>query len=243
MNHGTARLTVSQKPKKRAGLLGIFGGGQKADEQKDDFSHLPPSQQKKQLLSKLDGIKASIAKETAQRDGMVKMLDVCRANPKMGDAALLTKQLDENGQGLDQLRQELNKYETYLSEADGRLLESGHSPNASPLLGHHKDADRGSKISQAGNNGNSRQSSRVSTHDPLPSPPPPHVENEFSDDEFADGGTCTALYPYEGEGSLSVTAGQQFSIVERDLGDGWTQVRASDGSIGFVPTSYIKIND
>lgn len=40
-----------------------------------------------------------------------------------------------------------------------------------------------------------------------------------------------------------MSVGQQFAIVDRDQGDGWTQVRASDGAIGFVPTSYVKIND
>lgn len=42
---------------------------------------------------------------------MVKMQDVVAANSKMGNAAMLAKQLEENGQLLDQLRQELNKYE------------------------------------------------------------------------------------------------------------------------------------
>lgn len=37
------------------------------EEPKEDFSHLPPSQQKKQLLAKIESIKASIAKETSQR--------------------------------------------------------------------------------------------------------------------------------------------------------------------------------
>lgn len=238
----SGKLTLSTKTKKRAGLRGIFGGGQKNEEPKEDFSHLPPSQQKKQLLAKIESIRGRIAKETSQRDGMVKMLDVYQSNPKLGDVALLTKQLEENGQILDSLRQELNKYETYLSEADNRLQESGHTPNASPLLGQQKHPDRHSNTSQ-GNNGasDSRQTLRLSTHEQPP--PPPAAENDFSDDEFTDVGTCTALYAYEGEGSLSMSIGQQFTIVDRDQGDGWTQVRASDGAIGFVPTSYVKIND
>jgi hypothetical protein len=37
------------------------------DEVKDDFSHLPPGQQKKQLKAKIDGLKADLNKENAER--------------------------------------------------------------------------------------------------------------------------------------------------------------------------------
>lgn len=42
---------------------------------------------------------------------MTKMLDVYRANPKLGNVALPAKQLEENGQMIDNLHQELSKYE------------------------------------------------------------------------------------------------------------------------------------
>lgn len=237
------KLTVSGKTKKRAGLLGIFGGGQKGEEPKEDFSHLPPNQQKKHLLAKIDAIKSSITKETSQRDGMVKMQDVISSNAKMGNATVIAKQLEENGQILDHLRQELNKYESYLAEAEVRLQESGHTPNASPNI-HRKEATPQATDTSDGN-ANTRQSAVVpGNQDPLPSPQPLQADDGFSDDEFGDGGTCTALYAYDGtgDGSLCMAVGQQFTVIDHDQGDGWTQVRGSDKTVGYVPTSYIKFN-
>ena len=42
------------------------------------------------------------------------------------------------------------------------------------------------------------------------------------------------------EGTLSMREGEQFSVVERDHGDGWTRVRNTLGEVGYVPSSYIE---
>ena len=42
---------------------------------------------------------------------MLKMKDVYEQNPALGDPNSIAKQLDENGQKLDQLKQELQKFE------------------------------------------------------------------------------------------------------------------------------------
>jgi len=50
-------------------------------------------------------------------------------------------------------------------------------------------------------------------------------------------------FPYvsaENEGSLSMTEGEQFAILERDLGDGWIRVRNSTGDEGFIPSAYVE---
>ena len=39
---------------------------------------------------------------------------------------------------------------------------------------------------------------------------------------------------------LSISIGERLSIRKEDDGTGWTQVQKQDGSIGVVPTSYIK---
>ncbi|GMR29967.1 hypothetical protein PMAYCL1PPCAC_00162, partial [Pristionchus mayeri] len=56
-------------------------------------------------------------------------------------------------------------------------------------------------------------------------------------------GTCTALFDFEGgttEGTV-MKEGQEFVLVERDEGDGWTRVRSVDGrNEGFVPSSYLR---
>jgi len=42
------------------------------------------------------------------------------------------------------------------------------------------------------------------------------------------------------DNALSMMTGDQFTIVERDCGDGWVQVRASSGDVGYVPSSYVE---
>lgn len=57
-------------------------------------------------------------------------------------------------------------------------------------------------------------------------------------------GTCTALFDFEGgstEGTVIMREGQEFVLVERDEGDGWTRVKSVDGKHeGFVPSSYLR---
>ncbi|KAG0683453.1 hypothetical protein C6P40_000097 [Pichia californica] len=57
--------------------------------------------------------------------------------------------------------------------------------------------------------------------------------------------TATALYAYQitGDDELSMTAGESFTIVEKDDGSGWTFVSNSSGDQGLVPTSYLKIEE
>ena len=38
-----------------------------SDDSKEDFSHLPPNQQKKKLTQRIVALKSSLAKETAER--------------------------------------------------------------------------------------------------------------------------------------------------------------------------------
>ena len=48
------------------------------------------------------------------RDGMLKMRDVYVQNTALGDPASLDKQLEENAQQLDKLKQELHKFEVII---------------------------------------------------------------------------------------------------------------------------------
>lgn len=42
------------------------------------------------------------------------------------------------------------------------------------------------------------------------------------------------------EGSVPMSENEEMQILEEDQGDGWTRVRKSDGSEGFVPSSYVQ---
>lgn len=52
----------------------------------------------------------------------------------------------------------------------------------------------------------------------------------------------------EPAGSISMNESELFDVIEYDQGDGWTRVRRKlfniddDDCIGFVPTSYISID-
>ncbi|CAF0722039.1 unnamed protein product [Adineta ricciae] len=56
-----------------------------------------------------------------------------------------------------------------------------------------------------------------------------------------------ALYDFNGQGSngcqyvnaASISVGECVDILEDDHGDGWTRIQKSDGSSGFVPSSYL----
>ena len=42
------------------------------------------------------------------------------------------------------------------------------------------------------------------------------------------------------EGALSMKAGETFTVLEADNGDGWTRAMKNDLD-GYVPTSYIEV--
>jgi len=50
------------------------------------------------------------------------MRDVYEQNPKLGDAATLTKQLDESSQMVERLRSDISKYEVCIGMVAGISL-------------------------------------------------------------------------------------------------------------------------
>lgn len=74
----------------------------------------------------------------------------------------------------------------------------------------------------------------------FPPPPPPLPRpDSFEEPLFA-----TAVAEFQGteDTNLSVAAGEELEVVEEDTGDGWTLVRNTAGSEGFVPSSYLESN-
>lgn len=51
---------------------------------------------------------------------------------------------------------------------------------------------------------------------------------------------CVCVPTATNEGSVPMSENEEMQILEEDQGDGWTRVRKSDGSEGFVPSSYIQ---
>ncbi|XP_015227550.1 cdc42-interacting protein 4 homolog isoform X3 [Cyprinodon tularosa] len=197
----------------------------------EDFSHLPPEQRRKRLQQKLEEISKELQKEADQSEALGKMKDVYEKNPQMGDPAILTTQISQTSQNIERLRGELNKYETWLSEAGVRgdtLRYRAHSVN---------------------NNGAHEVLSPDGAHSDESTPDASQAIYAEFDDDFEDEepaspiGKCTAMYNFPGasEGTISMEEGEVLAVVEEDKGDGWTRVRRQNGDEGYIPTSYVTI--
>ena len=60
---------------------------------------------------------------------------------------------------------------------------------------------------------------------------------------------AVALYDFNGQSvnggeyvnAAAIFVGECVNILEEDQGDGWTRIEKSDGTTGFVPSSYLRI--
>ncbi|XP_063172126.1 formin-binding protein 1 isoform X4 [Candoia aspera] len=223
----------------KRGLSLKLGGGP------EDFSHLPPEQRRKKLQQKVDDLNKDIQKELDQREALTKMKDVYIKNPQMGDAASVDIKLAELGQNLEKLRLEVQKFEGWLAEVEGRLpvrtevlhRQSGaYDPQTNTLTVNNCVQDRESSP-DGGYTEEPSQESEMKT-------PTTEFDDEFDDEEpLPTIGTCKALYTFEGqnEGTISVTEGETLYVIEEDKGDGWTRIRRNEDEEGYVPTSYVEV--
>lgn len=257
----TVKGTISGKPRRRGGLFGIFSSN------KEDYSDLPPNQRKKKLQQKIDYLNIQIQQETSTRDALMKMKGVYEKTPSMGDPLSVEGQLAENGHTLERLQSELQKFQGYLSEADGKtppvqrrhrssLSEESLSRSASDssvsnpyvnsTVNNRNHVTEVNNITSHGNS-NSPESgigmSRASLPDEDDDDEFDDFGNEFDNEPLAVLGTARALYAFDAQsdGSISIYEGEEFEVVELDQGDGWTRVRKSNLDEGFVPSTYIEV--
>ncbi|XP_034121041.1 formin-binding protein 1-like isoform X10 [Drosophila guanche] len=264
-NHLTMRGTMSaNKIKKRVGIFNIFGSN------KEDFSDLPPNQQRKKLQAKIAELQQKIAQETNARDGLMKMKIVYETNSSLGNPMTVEGQLNESEHKLEKLKIDLKKYQGYFEranqaqvannspQANRNQLQNGHrtSRHSNGSADDHHDEgddqpdDAGSLSSSA-----SPESGLGTSHTSLPGSGQGSAnENAIGEDAYFETeveplqplGTCRALYPFEAssEGSIPMNEGEELQVIEIDQGDGWTRVRRANDSNGwdegFVPTSYIE---
>ncbi|XP_038839312.1 cdc42-interacting protein 4 homolog isoform X3 [Salvelinus namaycush] len=208
----------------------------------EDFGHLPPEQRRKRLQQKLDNIGKELQKEVDQSEALEKMKDVYEKNPQMGDPASLSPQINQTAQNMERLRGELNKYESWLTEA-GRRGDS--------ML--RRDTLREDALSYRSHSNNNEPYSPDGTHSEEGTPDPSQAIYAEFDDDFEEEeeelaapiGQCTAMYNFPGsasEGTITMQEGEVLSVVEEDKGDGWTRVRRANGNEGYIPTSYVSIS-
>ncbi|XP_067124598.1 formin-binding protein 1-like isoform X2 [Centruroides vittatus] len=265
----TIKGTVSAgKLKKRGGIFGIFSlNKNNIDECKEDCSDLPPNQRKKKLQQKIDNLNLQIQQETGARDALMRMKEVYEQNPSMGNPLTIEGQLAENGHNLERLRLELQKYQGYLNEADGKTppVQRRHRSSLSEdsLSRSASDSSVSNPYVNSNNNRNHNpDATTLTTHGSSNSPesgigmsraslPDEEEEedefddygNEFDSEPLPVIGTARAIYAFDSQsdGSISIYEGEEFEVVELDQGDGWTRVRKSNLDEGFVPTSYIEV--
>ncbi|XP_036027248.1 cdc42-interacting protein 4 isoform X1 [Onychomys torridus] len=213
----------------------------------EDFSHLPPEQQRKRLQQQLEERNRELQKEEDQREALKKMKDVYEKTPQMGDPASLEPRIAETLGNIERLKLEVQKYEAWLAEAESRVLSnrgdslSRHSRPPDPPATAPPDS------SSSSNNSGSQDNKESSSEEP-PSEEGQDtpIYTEF-DEDFEEPaspiGQCVAIYQFEGssEGTISMSEGEDLSLMEEDKGDGWTRVRRKQGGEGYVPTSYLRV--
>nr|XP_046196055.1 cdc42-interacting protein 4 homolog [Oncorhynchus gorbuscha] len=143
------------------------------------------------------------------------MRGVYERNPQMGDPASLEPQITQTSQNVGRLGGQLTKYESWLAEAF-----------------------RGDDSTNTAVNNNQYCS--------MSADPSQNIYSEFDEDFDEDVetpiGKATALYTFQGssQGTVSITEGEQLSVMESDKGDGWMRVLRANGDEGYIPSSYVK---
>ncbi|NXF87886.1 FNBP1 protein, partial [Eubucco bourcierii] len=210
----------------------------------EDFSNLPPEQRRKKLQQKVDELNRDIQKELDQRDALTRMKNVYSKNPQLGDAASVEQRLAELGQNIEKLQLEVQKFEGWLAEVEGRLPARSESARRQSGL---YEAQHTADISSCAQDRESPDGSYTEeqSQETEMKVPATDFDDEFDDEEpLPTIGTCKALYTFEGqnEGTISVAEGELLYVIEEDKGDGWTRVRRSEDEEGYVPTSYLQVS-
>ncbi|XP_071981837.1 formin-binding protein 1 isoform X12 [Engystomops pustulosus] len=208
----------------------------------EDFSNLPPEQRRKKLQQKVDELNKDIQKEIDQRDALTKMKDVYMKNPQMGDPSSVAQKLIEIGNNIEKLRVEVQKFEGWLAEVEGRLPSRDNSRRQSALYETQTTAPVNNCVQDRESpDGSYTEDQSQETEVKVT---PTEFDDDFDDEEpLATIGTCKALYPFDGEneGTISIAEGEILSVIEEDKGDGWTRIRRNEEEEGYVPTSYIEV--
>ncbi|XP_073412017.1 formin-binding protein 1 isoform X5 [Dendrobates tinctorius] len=222
---------------------GCFGFHQGATP--EDFSNLPPEQRRKKLQQKVDELNKDIQKEIDQRDALTKMKDVYMKNPQMGDPASVAQRLIEISNNIEKLRVEVQKFEGWLAEVEGRLpARNDNSRRQSALYETQNTTTPVNNCAQDRESSPDGSYTEDQSQETEVKVTPTEFDDDFDDEEpLPTIGTCKALYPFDGEneGTISVTEGEVLSVIEEDKGDGWTRIRRNEEEEGYVPTSYIEV--
>ncbi|XP_056393837.1 formin-binding protein 1 isoform X8 [Hyla sarda] len=210
----------------------------------EDFSNLPPEQRRKKLQQKVDELNKETQKEIDQRDALTKMKDVYMKNPQMGDAASVAQKLIEVGNNIEKLRIEVQKFEGWLAEVEGRLPARNDNSRRQSALYETQNTAPVNNCAQDRESSPDGSYTEDQSQETEVKVTPTEFDDDFDDEEpLPTIGTCKALYAFDGEneGTISVAEGEILNVIEEDKGDGWTRIQRSEEEEGYVPTSYIEV--
>ncbi|XP_012585195.1 PREDICTED: cdc42-interacting protein 4 isoform X3 [Condylura cristata] len=171
----------------------------------EDFSHLPPEQQRKRLQQQLEERNRELQKEVDQREALKKMKDVYEKTPQMGDPASLEPRITETLNNIERLKLEVQKYETWLAEAESRVL----SNRGDSLVRHTRPPDPpasappdSSSSSNSGSQDNKDSSEEPPSEESQDAPIYTEFDEDFEEEPTSPIGHCVAIYHFEGKSSL-----------------------------------------
>uniref|UniRef100_A0A8C8Z5Q3 Thyroid hormone receptor interactor 10 n=1 Tax=Prolemur simus TaxID=1328070 RepID=A0A8C8Z5Q3_PROSS len=169
----------------------------------EDFSHLPPEQQRKRLQQQLEERSRELQKEVDQREALKKMKDVYEKTPQMGDPASLEPRITETLGNIERLKLEVQKYETWLAEAESRVL----SNKGDSLSRHVRPPDPpASAPPDSSSNSNASQDNKESSEEPpseegQDAPIYTEFDEDFEEEPASPIGHCVAIYHFEALGA------------------------------------------
>lgn len=181
-------------------------------EPREDYSHLPPEQQKRKLQQKVDHLEATLSKANADKTAMEKMHSIYTQNPKLGDPNAIAQSLEQNSIKINEIQAELDKFKGWLAKArEGRATvpeppkkqqlgppPSSKSSKKSPVFGKKNKKDK--KKDKAVNNENGS----------------PRDQSDDDDDDEVSPGMATS--PPRGIGAGVIDRGNE-SFSEPELDD------------------------
>lgn len=235
-----------------------FFGGDKKNDTNGDYATLPPQQRARKLVAKIAELEKERDRALQGREGVCRMQSAYRENPKMGNPNDCEPQLIQYGKEIESLSGQINRYRAILDDVNGILGNHGGTDTPTSLRST-SSASNGTSSLPAIPSVTSTTASHSHEHelanDDLDDTTfslqsrggvePPLAREEFYEDiNVASLGKAFALFSFESttDNTLKMTEGEEFALVERDEGDGWTRVRRSGtDQEGFVPSSYLRI--
>ncbi|CAD6187303.1 unnamed protein product [Caenorhabditis auriculariae] len=251
-----AKSGVVRKQSMHQKFFGVGGGSDKKSDN-GEYGNLPPQQRARKIAGKLAEIEKDRERAIQSREGVSKMQNAYRSNPKLGNPADCDAQLSQYAQEIDALTVQIGRLRGLLEETNAQLgiSESDTPPSVRSYSSASSAAPRSTTPAPAtlepehhrnSSDNWSRFSEQSAENTLAPNGTAPIANREEVYEECAPPpslGRATALFAFEGQadGTIRMREGEEFFLVENDEGDGWTRVRRiNENQEGFVPSSYLR---